>query len=404
MPEQNLAAVPLPYVPDDLVVGLPSVDLVTAELDTLGIGTSRVRTSKGLGLALLKVSADSAVLAAMRGHALAVAGARPAPREDAPLLDQLLWALRRVFTARYAGWTPLLGKNRLVGRVHGAGEVSYGGGSDPVPLGAPATLHERGAGPGSGVRVGVLDTGLYAQPWLAGGWAARYGDLLRGSGTPLYPEGHATFITGLVLSQAPGATVEVRRVLGADGTVDSWTVAEQIVAFGNSGLDVLNLSFVCYTEDGEAPLVLATAVDRLGPELVVVAAAGNHGAVDVGDDEENARERLRPAWPAALDAVVAVGATDGAGKRSLFSPDAPWVDVLAPGEALKSTYLASASKGAGDESVVFDGWASWQGTSFAAALLSGTIAASTQPGRTTSREALRDILDARPTYLELDTW
>jgi len=62
--------------------------------------------------------------------------------------------------------------------------------------------------------------------------------------------GHATFVTGLILNQAPGATVEVRRVLekkrtagrGAGQTVeysgDCWTVAQHIVTLGSS-LDVL---------------------------------------------------------------------------------------------------------------------------------------------------------------------
>ena len=85
-----------------------------------------------------------------------------------------------------------------------------------------------------------------------------------------YPEGHATFVTGCILSQAPEAMVQVRRVLGADGTAESWDVAEEIVRFGRD-LDILNLSFVCHTEDGEAPLVLAAAIERLDPYLVVVA-------------------------------------------------------------------------------------------------------------------------------------
>ena len=58
-------------------------------------------------------------------------------------------------------------------------------------------------------------------------------------------------------------TVDVRGVLSdVDGESDSWTVAKEIVALGRDHVDVLNLSFVCYTEDGQPPLVLATAIDR----------------------------------------------------------------------------------------------------------------------------------------------
>ena len=417
MPQNSLLANPRPYELHDLVVGLPYLDLVAAELPEFGVDAGAAQRSADLGLALVQLPGDSTAVRALRSRTLEVEGDRPVPAEDASQLDQVLWALRRIFADRYAGWTPLLGKNRLVGRVHGVGEISYGGGSDPKAVTPVPDLPQRGAGPGAGVRVGVLDTGLFAQPWLAGGWAARYADTLRDSQGLLYPEGHATFIAGLVLSQAPGATVEVRKVLGRDGTADSWAVAQEIVRFGNSGLDVLNMSFVCYTEDGEAPLVLATAVDRLDPNLVLVAAAGNHGAVDTGDAVADAKERIRPAWPAALDDVIAVGATDHDGGRAPFSPDAPWIDVHACGVDLRSTYLSSARKTLEGKPDTFDGWAEWEGTSFAAALVSGAVAASTQPGRSPSREVARSVLgtlskDAslaevdhtRAKNLELSTW
>ena len=144
-------------------------------------------------------------------------------------------------------------------------------------------LPPRAAGPGRGVRIGVLDTRLYPQPWLAGGWAARYSDTLTDFSQTLTAEGHATFVTGLILRQAPGATVEVRGVLDEDGTAYSWDVAKAMVEFGRSGLDILNLSFSCYTEDGEPPLVLSAAVDRLPQDVVVVAAAGNHGSPQDAD-------------------------------------------------------------------------------------------------------------------------
>lgn len=417
MPQNSLLANPRPYEPHDLVVGLPYLDLVAAELGEFGVDAGAAQRSADLGLALVRLTDDSAAVRALRERALEVDGDREAPPEDDPLLDQVLWALRRIFADRYAGWTPLMGKNRMVGRVHGAGVVSHGGTTDPMLCVPPLDPPQRGAGPGTGVRVGVLDTGLYAQPWLAGGWAARYADTVQSSTGLQYPEGHATFIAGLVLNQAPGAMVEVRRVLGADGTADSWTVAQEIVRLGNSGVDVLNLSFACYTEDGEPPLVLAAAVDRLDPDVVVVAAAGNHGAVDTGNSDADAKERIRPAWPAALDDVIAVGATDKDGGRAAFSPDAPWVDINARGEKLRSTYLMAAGKKSGDKPQEFKGWAEWEGTSFAAALVSGAVAASTEPRRASSREAARSILDTlnndsnvpevgntRAKYLELSTW
>ena len=211
------------------------------------------------------------------------------------------------------------------------------------------------------------------------------------------PEGHATFITGLVLGQAPGATVEVRGVLDEDGTADSWQVAHEIVRFGRSGIDVLNLSFLCYSEDGQPPMVLTAAIDRVGPDVVVVAAAGNHGDLssDPSDpaDPATGNQNRKPAWPAALDGVIAVGASHPDGTRADFSPDAPWVDLQAEGVGLRSTYLMRAQTSSSDPTPVeFNGFAEWSGTSFAAALVSGAIAASTDPGRISSRDAARDII------------
>src|SRR5437764_809280 len=161
---------------------------------------------------------------------------------------------------------------------------------------------------GQRVTVGVLDTCIAAHPWLEGGWTAPRDQTIlpRRSGPYRPQQGHATFVTGLILRQAPGATVRVRPVLNEAAVANSWDVAKAIVEFGRTGgLDIMNLPFVCYTEDGQPPLATSTAIDRLDPNIVVVAAAGNHGK-----DPSNF-DRRRPAWPAALDRVVAVGATDG---------------------------------------------------------------------------------------------
>jgi membrane-anchored mycosin MYCP len=397
-----------PYVceHDQIVVTNEHTSLVKQELSSLDIGHSVDRTSDLLGLELLGLENVEAAKDALLKAEEAFSGGRSTPPPDSGLpLDTVLWSLRRIFGERYSGWAPSMGKNRFVGQVHGVGEVSHGGGGDPTMAVRPDHLAPRSTGPGRGVRVGLLDTQLYPQPWLAGGWTARYSDTLDLSRTRDLAAGHATFITGLILSQAPGATVEVHHVLDSSGMADSWSVAEEIVNFGQTGLDVLNLSFVSYTEDGEAPLVLATAIDRLDPRIVVVAAAGNHGALE-------GRNAVKPAWPAALDDVIAVGAADDDGQIADFTPNAPWVDVLAKGVAVRSTYLEGFHSPHGDSE--FEGWATWNGTSFAAALVSGAIAAGTTPGRVHSPAAATDILRAvsrvKPVgntlagYLPLRTW
>lgn len=417
MNEQSKALGPEPWAPHDLIVAAQHLRPVVQQLEAAGTRlVGPPDSSELLGLARLKLenveqAADVIVQQVDLSEPAKARLAQFAKPQRA--LDQVLWGLRGLIAGQYGGWIPSIAKNRTVGRVHGVGEVGFGGTGDPVPIAPPPAFPTRASGPGRGVRVGVLDTGLYRQEWLAGGWSARFSDTVRAAAPP-FTEGHATFVAGLILHQAPGATVEVRRVLGDDGTADSWSVAEEIVRFGRTGLDVLNLSFLCYTEDGQPPMVLSAAIDRLDPDLVVVAAAGNHGEDDSDGHPSNGDESRKPAWPAALDDVVAVGAADAGGKRAAFSPDAPWVDLHAPGVKLRSTFLDQATLPGKDEPVPFGGFACWSGTSFAAAVVSGAIAAGADPGRVTGRAALNDMVrflqkqpagtsPTTPMFLDVDT-
>ena len=388
------------YYSTDLVVALEHVDEVERTLRELGVGFAGIVRSDLLGLALVPdiddESAADKVRTALTAELKALGRPEPAApwgrEQTPPTMDGFLWALRQYFATRNAGWTPTLGKNRHVARVVGAGgdldgKISHGGGSAPRAVATPEWASEvRPAEPGRGVRVGVLDTSISGQPWLAGGWVAPGADVLDGDTPYEAAAGHATFVAGLVLRQAPGATVVARQVLSDKGVADSWSVAEDIVRLGRTGVHVLNLSFLCYTEDGRPPMLLATAIDRLGPDVLVVAAAGNHG--DLADQPD---ARRKPAWPAALDHVVAVGSTDQRGKVSPFTPkDVPWIDVQVPGEDVVSTYLrgdVEVSKQGTTTTQSFGGFASWSGTSFAAASLSGAVAARTEPGRVSAHEA-----------------
>lgn len=375
----------------ELLVALEHVDLVTSALETASVSISEVERSEALGLA--RVVLDTPQQAAQQVLMLIREDGRDdSQRRDTTAMDALVVGLRQHFRRRYAGWVPTIGKNRILGRVVGGGVISHGGG--PAPTASLHALPERSGTAGSGVRVGVLDTRIYPHPWLAGGWAGPADTVLETDGVRAAVTGHATFITGLVLSQAPGAVVEMRHVLSDEtGEADSWEVAKAIVELGRSGIDVLNLSLVCYTEDGQAPLALAAAVERLDPAIVVVAAAGNHGD-PAAKGIEDADDHRKPTWPAALDHVVAVGAATREGRRTSFTPeDAAWIDVLAPGESVVSTFLEGRVQ-LDDEggAETFSGFAEWSGTSFAAALVSGAIAAHTKPGEVSARQAWKQLI------------
>ena len=373
------------FAPDELLVACSHENLVVAALSAHGFEVVESVRSDALGLSRLLLRAASTASASSSGSTSGVVS-------EPPELDDVLRSIYEDFSRRLGGWVPTMGKNRTVGRVLGTGELSFGGAGDPEPVPAPVDWPPSRMGPGRGARVAVLDTAAAADGPLGGGWLDRYSDtVLPGVEAAAPASGHATFVAGLILSQAPGATVEVRQVLDNTGQATAWDVATAIVEAGLNGADVINLSLVCYTVDGRPPLAMAQAVSRLDPQIVVVAAAGNHG----GAEDEAAR--TRPAWPAALPGVIAVGAADDDGVAAGFTPPGvPWVDLYTNGVGLVSTYLngdltPGAGVGPGGPPTTFGGFASWSGTSFAAALVTGAVAAGVTPGRRSAQNALLDL-------------
>ncbi len=424
------------YEEDQLVVALPDLPTVKDALANLRVYCENEERDAGLGLALLTLSNVSGTPALHRDKALVTAAKQAKWGDNAEKagklthLELLLYRLRTDFAKQYRGWAPTMGKNRVIAPVTGFPYVGGGGVSDPDPYvggggvgdphgsaqcgkddasprngASPPPWPTRAARPGHGVRIGLLDTRLYPNPWLAGGYLAAAGDLIEdpAPGQPplLASEGHATFAAGLILHRAPGAQLDVRPVLDAKELGRVWDVAKTIADFVGSGVDILNLSFGCYTDDGRPPLVLARAVSRVSPEILLVAAAGNHGGVH---NAANGLTPTTPMWPAAFDDVVAVTAgTVANGKRHLapFSPKLPWVDVIAPGEHVESTFLTSPVRlsSSGNRhpthratATFAGGFACWAGTSFAAASVSGAVAAQVVPGRRNAREALNVVL------------
>lgn len=412
------------YQPDQLVVPLPDLDVVCKALTGLQDGLIHQQDPDiRLGLALLTLDQDkfAGVAAGLRQDDALMRRVRAArwpagvPRGvELTDLDVLLFKLRRDLADSYGGWIPDIGKNRTIAPVRGFPHVdgcAVGnpwelGIKDPVPqlaVGRPQGWGRRPAGPGQGVRVGLIDTRLYPDPYFKGGYLATEDDLLRrpgvGDSVPSALEGHATFIAGLILHRAPGAALDVYSVLRQDAVAKTWDVAKAMMEFAGKGVHILNLSFGCYTDDNQPPMLLARAVSLLSPQILLVAAAGNHGNVEqlAGTDRPIWTTHLTdktPAWPAAFADVTAVGATDDQGVVAPFTPNVPWVNVKAPGVDVESTYLKGEvrlSFPAGTpQTEMFDGYACWTGTSFAAANVSGAVAAKIGPG-CNARQALEAL-------------
>jgi subtilisin family serine protease len=89
--------------------------------------------------------------------------------------------------------------------------------------------------------------------------------------------------------------------------------------------------------------------------------------------------------------VVAVGAVDAEGKRPPWSPNLDWIDCTALGVDVVADYLDGEVQLTKTEAP-FAGFAVWSGTSFAAATVSGAIAARMGSQRVGARQAYEDLL------------
>jgi subtilisin family serine protease len=125
--------------------------------------------------------------------------------------------------------------------------------------------------------------------------------------------------------------------------------------------------------------------------VLVVAAAGNRAGMAGADT----------IWPATMTDVAAVGATTEF--KSHFSPRKLWVDFTADGVDVVSDYLTGKVEMSDGGVVSFAGAARWTGTSFAAATVSGAVAAQLSRMRdagkeagkkATARDALQAVADA----------
>jgi hypothetical protein len=226
---------------------------------------------------------------------------------------------------------------------------------------------------GANVVIGICDSGLLkdiaSASWLDG---------VTGDVDPLGPLlpdglhdigkycGHGTFAAGVARCEAPESTVYVPRHFPMSGAEREWMVVnklEELIA-RDPAPQVVNLSAGSYTRNDWLMLSFS-AFDHGG--ITLTAAAGNDATP-------------RKFFPAAFDWAVAVGAL-GADRRNRawFTNYGDWVDVYTLGEGMVNafatgeyTYQEPPKRPA---TQIFAGIARWCGTSFAAPLVAGLIAA-----------------------------
>ena len=173
---------------------------------------------------------------------------------------------------------------------------------------------------------------------------------------PLFMDGtgHGNSVAGLIAAEengegitgvAPGSEIYSYRVLDDDNCAPVSRVVEAIYMAIDRKVDIINMSFGAdmYSE------ALAQAVkDASDAGILVIAAAGNTGEKGVQ-------------YPAALEDVMAVGSVDKNGDVADSSSVGEEVEIVAPGELVRSTGVL------GEETVS-------SGTSLAAPQVAGVAA------------------------------
>jgi thermitase len=218
-------------------------------------------------------------------------------------------------------------------------------------------------------RVAILDSGIdSSHPDLAGRVVLSTDFTGSGTGDRF---GHGTAVAGIIaagldngmagLSTAP---LLDGKILDDDGVGLESTMLEGIVWATDHGARVINLSVGA--QRACSPAVQTTVDYAWTHGAVVVAAAGNDGTQNV-------------AAPASCDHTVAVGATDANDARASFSNYGPGVSLAAPGASILTT-------------TVDGGYSAQDGTSLAAAHVSGAAALVWATRWGTSNQAVVDRL------------
>lgn len=182
------------------------------------------------------------------------------------------------------------------------------------------------------VIVAVVDTGVdINHPDLKGRLLKGY-NVIDPNKDPVDDVGHGTHVAGIISATVNnnegiagmmwGGKLLPVKALDNTGSGTTYSVAQGIIWAVDQGAKVINLSLGNYADAQFLHDAIKYAYDR---DVVVIAATGN-------DNTE------RPGYPAAYPEVLSVSATDYNLNRASFSNYGDYIDVMAPGESIASTY------------------------------------------------------------------
>lgn len=170
--------------------------------------------------------------------------------------------------------------------------------------------------------------------------------------------GHGTHVAGIIAAEknqyfrsiSPGCKLLICKVLNCNGEGSLNSVIEAIKYAIGCKVDIINMSLGATQGTEKLHEVIKEAVKN---NISVVCASGNQGDNDPNTDEL--------AYPGIYEEVIEVGAMDVNYHVSTFSNSNNYIDVVAPGEYIMSTYLDN-------------NFQSLSGTSMATPMISGVLA------------------------------
>ncbi len=218
--------------------------------------------------------------------------------------------------------------------------------STTIYAGVPADVRADWAwtiGAGSGLKIGVIDDGIYAShPDLAGRVNPTGVNFVSdgvSATNPSAPFYHGTAVTGMIVatrnnalgvaglaSSATAYAIKVFEIVGGESRASNVNIANGInYARTTFNVDVINMSLSTTADAGiQSALNSARTLGRGGKGIVVVASVGNEGNANSIN------------FPSSYTDVVAVGAITANGPRATYSNRGAGISVVAPSSNVSS--------------------------------------------------------------------
>ena len=148
--------------------------------------------------------------------------------------------------------------------------------------------------------------------------------------------GHGTHVAGTIAAEskftgvvgvAPKSSLMILKALDKHGRGEYKWITNAVNYAVNQKVDIISMSLGGYVDDKNLHKAILKAVRS---NILVVCAVGNEGDGSYSTDEYS--------YPASYEEVISVGAVDKKYNPAYFSNSNNFLDIIAPGVGIKSTF------------------------------------------------------------------